>query len=695
MRRLLGAGLSVIALGAFAAPAHAATVVVDGDDVASDADGCGGGPTTAADPCGTIQSGIDHANPGDTVELRVKNGTAYQESVTVNKANLSVLGPQATVDPAARPFDPQPTTEVVLEGPDGSAPAITIAAGGVRVAGFVARGVQGAPGIRVSGLDTQVDHMIVRDNSTGVRLSTGSTAVIDSNGIYENNAPGPFGETGHGVVADFPYPGDQQISSNAFVDNQAFGVGIGGHSLDVVGNTIEGSATALFLDDAESVLVQDNLVDGAGGTGMWVQSTTNIEISENDITGWATAIRFARSFGQQNAGVQVIGNDIHDNQQGIVDQEDSLSVSLPNVVRANRIVGNLQAILHTEPISSTLNAENNFFGCNEGPAGNLCNDVGAGVDTTPWLVLRATPVPATLPAPGMAAVIFDVTRNSAGQTVDSSAFPPTTLSLTRSGVGSLVANEAVLAGGVGVGLVSSSQSGTSTVRATMDFAGASADVRFASAAPNVINGTPGNDTLTGTSGDDIINCGAGNDVVDGRGGNDVIRCGSGNDRVDGGDGSDTISGEGGADRLLGGAGNDSIGGGSGNDTIGGQGGNDALVGNTGRDRINGESGNDRISGDSGDDRVSGGSGRDRADGVGGNDRVSGGSGNDRVSGGSGNDRLAGDGGRDRLSGGTGRDRLSGGSGNDRLDGGSGNDSLFGGPGRDRLIGGPGRDRTRP
>ena len=77
-----------------------ATVKVDGRDTASDAGGCG----SRSNACGTIQAGIDNANPGDVVSIARGE---YPELVVVGTANLTLKGQGTLTQP------PPPVAECV------------------------------------------------------------------------------------------------------------------------------------------------------------------------------------------------------------------------------------------------------------------------------------------------------------------------------------------------------------------------------------------------------------------------------------------------------------------------------------------------------------------------------------------------------------------------------------------------------
>ena len=110
--------------------AHGATIVVDGDDATPDAAGCG----DAANPCDTIQGGVDAAASGDTVRV-LAGADPYAEAVRITTKDLRLVGPREDV-PGAQRRGGDLSAEAVVDAPDGAPAAITVDATGVRVAGL-------------------------------------------------------------------------------------------------------------------------------------------------------------------------------------------------------------------------------------------------------------------------------------------------------------------------------------------------------------------------------------------------------------------------------------------------------------------------------------------------------------------------------------------------------------------------------
>jgi Ca2+-binding RTX toxin-like protein len=313
-----------------------------------------------------------------------------------------------------------------------------------------------------------------------------------------------------------------------------------------------------------------------------------------------------------------------------------------------------------------------------------------------------------------------------------------------------VGNDIYTIDSIGDIIVESSNEGTDTLNAAVDYSLATAaNVEKLVLVDNAVFGTGNslNNYLYGNNLNNILDGGAGNDYLYGEAGNDTLYGGDGNEYLYGDIGDDYLDGGAGSDRLYGEAGNDTLNGGAANDYLYGEAGNDVLNGGDGNDYFDPGTGVDNVVGGSGNDELSlnlssvtgdivvnytnlnagtvsngtifseiesiilttgngndtinlsgavennihGGLGQDVITTGAGNDTLNGEAGHDTLNSGAGNDYLYGDIGDDYLDGGTGNDRLNGEAGNDTLNGGDGNDTLNGGTGDDVMNGGLGTD----
>lgn len=124
-------------------------------------------------------------------------------------------------------------------------------------------------------------------------------------------------------------------------------------------------------------------------------------------------------------GVLITNSTITGNERGIrLGEPGKDNVGPTNVqIHLNRIYGNTQTYTGTDGSAyggivnqslAPVNAENNWFGCNEGPAGTGgCDVVSGTVDADPWLVMNLTGVPGTLLPGAVFTMTADLTDNSA------------------------------------------------------------------------------------------------------------------------------------------------------------------------------------------------------------------------------------------------------------------------------------------
>ena len=241
-----------------ATPAGAASSIVrvDGADTTSDAAGCG----SVANPCNTIQAGIDNAASGDTIHVRA--GT-YEGAVVDRAVHLKALG-QVIIDTGPLSHPPR-LRAGFLFNPDRSGSGASIE--GFRFVG-VPQGIgnpddgkldfaifsRGADDVEVShnslsmvlqgitnwnGAGWTIEHNTIIDlwtlNGGGIGILIGGfdgTTVIEDNVLFHNDVNGTIhvdpadsgGYDGVGIVAfaDFRsgQPGAPSITENVMEQNR-------------------------------------------------------------------------------------------------------------------------------------------------------------------------------------------------------------------------------------------------------------------------------------------------------------------------------------------------------------------------------------------------------------------------------------------------------------------------------------------
>lgn len=473
------------------------TIVVDRDDRVSDADGCGGGPAPAEDPCNDIQAGVDAASPGDIVDVQLSD-KVYPGGVTLNKAGLQLRGPQAGVAAYFRSSEPDPSEEAIVNDVGTADAAIEIAAPGVTIDGLAVldtyAGEDSAPvAIVVGEVGGTVANSVFRGNASGVLLSA-NRGRASGNAFYQtvpgySNAP---------AVAAYAPISDLQVTDNVFdavTDKSIYlrrtrDIVIGENLVLSEGQTDGGGIT---LDTVANALVRGNVLLGVDEVAIELFGANGVSIAGNLIAESNFAgIQFARGFTEPeavlNQNVTITGNDLTLNgtasysRGGIRVAPASFSDTL--AVVANRIVDNFQGqtpvgINAEAPQSGGIDARNNWWGCNEGPADPFCDSVAGSVDVDPWLSLSVRGNPTEVGVPGSSLLTSGVLFNSAQVAAPVEAFPPVFIDLENvSGPGTLSSSQLIASAGFGTATLAASTAGTAVVRASLDYADVRGAVRF-------------------------------------------------------------------------------------------------------------------------------------------------------------------------------------------------------------------------
>ena len=468
--------------------AHGATIAVDGDDPTADAEGCG----AAANPCNTIQGGVDAAGSGDTVRV-APSASPYAEAVRIDVKDLRLVGPQEGIAGELRGGPADLSGEAVVDAPDDAAAAIAVAASGVRVEGLYFAGSVTAAEDAFAAVEFTSDRGDARNN------------------VMVDHMPGVRVAGDHNLVARNLFLQDE-------ADDSAYGVMVETQLEDLAirQNRFEGRDDAIVLAGGtrkEGIEVADNAIAGVGGTGLGMElaglaggstvrgnTMTGIEegitisgadglsIDANTFTGTPQAITVEAGAGPPaNRGLSIIRNQLI-GSGGLAVGRDALASDLPVV--ANRFAGVTPAaapaiLADEQSAGSRVLAANNWWGCSEGADAPGCAvTAGPGIVTAPWLVLSAAAIPSGAPAPASMRLSADIQRNSAGQDVAEVALlGPLPFAFEKvEGAGALAATSS-LGGGAAQSALESMVPGRAVVRALLDSAAAGVALEFTTVAP--------------------------------------------------------------------------------------------------------------------------------------------------------------------------------------------------------------------
>ena len=377
-------------LAAAAQSASAGFVAPYGSDAGND---CNSQET----PCTTIQHAVDEAEAGDSIDVRPG---VYTEEVTIDKPLLTINGP----DVSTRTDEPQ----AVLDG--GTGTAVRPEANRITIRGMTVEADASGTAIRTSGAD--VDYLGVQENiisgaGTGVRLEAGGEEdevgynLIDGVGegiqvsgtaysrlnIRWNHFVDPQSEyavlaQGGTTIEGLRFEGNElpaptriaarvknlpseesDVDANSFVSKRGPQLAIDSEAVRIMENTFEGGGSASCLDILGN---QDGLLPS---TGAFMSSNEFIDCDPYGI-----------ELGPEVDDVKINGNEFPGSYDGITTSNASpWNVTGHIQIQTNRFVGTTHLGVDNTA-SGTLDAEQNWWGCNAGPGAAGCDGVSGGVD---------------------------------------------------------------------------------------------------------------------------------------------------------------------------------------------------------------------------------------------------------------------------------------------------------------------------
>jgi hypothetical protein len=242
-----------------------------------------------ATTCNNITSAVNAASKGDVI---VVGPGSYNETVSISKSNLSLLGAQAGNDARIDRHDQWKESIVNASGtPSGSGggAAFYVNANNVVIDGFTIQGggaTAGTPGTNASGIYvtvlgnvSQIINNIIQNNAMGLYFAFSnpynSYFVLVKHNLFKTNNAGASGsatspipgQAGFGIVANSPADGTD-ITENKFIGNKATAILLaGGSNVEVTENTSNEDGSFVIFGNCYSVIFSHNMGEnfGAGG----------------------------------------------------------------------------------------------------------------------------------------------------------------------------------------------------------------------------------------------------------------------------------------------------------------------------------------------------------------------------------------------------------------------------------------------
>jgi hypothetical protein len=309
---------------------------------------------------------------------------SYTENVVIARA-LTLRGAQAGHDARAPRGG-----ESVING--GLGPDVTISANNVTVDGFTLNGPvsSGTAAIvmQTANSGETIKNNIVNNPGRAASITTSNTVFYQNlvkstptatDGFQANSTP-----VQNVLLADNTFGGATAANYNADIT-----IIEGNSNIVVTGNKSNGDGTLIALFKTNHALVAGNTVKGdPNASAIFIGGgNSNILVDCNTVSSASSGVNVTDIIGSPNSAVTIIGNNLHNNGNGIKVGTGGVAAAGAVVANRNRLTGNT-AFGVNNLSGFNVNATNNWWGASNGPGpvGPGTGDkVTLNVTYAPWL----------------------------------------------------------------------------------------------------------------------------------------------------------------------------------------------------------------------------------------------------------------------------------------------------------------------
>jgi hypothetical protein len=429
-----------------------------------------GGPATSMgfDAFATIQGGVTAVTDPGTVIVYAGTYAESNNAIHIAKS-LTISGPNAAISPNG--VAPR-TAEAVItsQGTDLSPNSVFVVDGANRTVIV--------EGFKFDGTPSAMNAYSPNDNIT-----------LQKNILTATHDPGMYFETPNLTIndnrfADILVQGEDtiQVGRNVGVarvpvsitDNVWTNVSTAGANLDTVTGTISGNTFQnivyygfLIVHDSGDLTISDNLFDGITNPDPVNVPTWGAGVRFYEPTVTAPVNITSNTFTNSYAGVGV---------RGVPNDPGADITGMPIHVNFNSFIGNTNGI--SDGAAGTLDAQNNWWGCNFGPgvggtgctgtANGVFNNGSGSVDANPWIVLGISASPNPITPGGTSTVTADMTHNSDNAVPSGTTFVPQVGVAFAATEGTMAPPTGTITNGQATSLFTSTSANDGTASATVN-----------------------------------------------------------------------------------------------------------------------------------------------------------------------------------------------------------------------------------